>query len=443
MNSVPTKYPSNLSLIRISFFGIWLVCFFGATDFAGLRDFSALLYYPKDILNRGAGEGLTMKRIIYFVCMVVVLFQNKNLFVRKGNKEIFFWNLNLFVIFLTFLNPNNTFKSLFGILICHESIIYLLYLMTLYYILFLDKRVLLIQAKEIVKSGVIISTVMCFVGLFNYFFGPVATTFFDRHVTIQISDILLLLSTFQALILIILLNTRKKILLIIWLLHIVVIFLSLRRTFFFATLVGDIMCILFMPYPQKKGLLIKLLLAISIFLSIGVSDSLLRKQSFFLERFFTIFSSQEFHDDSDKHKGSSGHWEQSLTSTEYLFNKSIDSFFGVGINSNDKIKIPGSYEGYIHNTYVYSWAKYGLNMLIFMVLLTLYFLFKSYPLWLLLKTKTYHFLSFLIFFYLAIGWATPVVTYLLMDISYFIQFLLLLMLYRLKGAVDYIIHERV
>ncbi len=443
MNIETIKYSSNLSLIRISFFGIWLVCFFGATDFAGLRDFSALLYYPKDILNRGAGEGLTMKRIIFFVCIVTVLLQNKNFFIRKGSKEVFFWNLNLLVIFITLLNPNNNFKSLLGILICNETIVYLLYLMTLYYVLFTDRRVLLVQSKEIVKSGVIISTIMCFVGLFNYFFGPVATTLFDRHVTIQISDILLLLSTFQALILIILLNTRNKILLVIWLLHIVVIFLSLRRTFFFATLVGDIICILFMSYPQKRGFLLKILLAVGIFISIGVTDSFLRKQSFFLERFFTIFSSQEFNDESDKHKGASGHWEQSLTSTEYLFNKSIDSFFGVGINSSDKIKIPGSYEGYIHNTYVYSWAKYGLNMTIFMVLLTLYFLFKSYPLWLLFKTKTYHFLAFLIFFYLAIGWTTPVVTYLLMDISYFIQFLLLLMLYRLKGAVDYIIHERV
>jgi hypothetical protein len=151
----------------------------------------------------------------------------------------------------------------------------------------------------------------------------------------------------------------------------------------------------------------------------------------YFERYSSIFSYFTGQKYSNPLYSDSGHFEESILLSKLFLNNWYKMFWGFGIGQQVGI-ISEATGGFApHNTYVYAWIYFGLFMTFYLLYFTIYFFLKIIKN-ILLKDKEKFYscyitsFSFLIFIILISGWATSQVKFIMTNLLFTSQFVLLL-----------------
>lgn len=420
----------KIKIYYVLCFAFWFANFFCSTDYYQSPDIPKVYASFQEFLNKGTA--LTIKQLIIFAFLGFITFNYK--FHYKG-KYKFFFVISVVTIVLCYLNPEN-FSSSINIFFNYDSVNLIIYIWFLFIALFANEKQSYFLLKSLISRGIIVSTVICFIGIYNYLFG-LEFIAFNQKITIPFADILLWLAIFQIITINAFFITKKQVYKYLAVLHFVVLFLSFRRTYFWVATIVSCIIIYFHYYRTRKvSLLVRysLIFVTAIFFLITIIGIDLDTYVYFIQRQLGVFNDANT---NDLYLSDSGHLDQTLATTATLFNEGLDRFWGIGFTNAFALNVQGSYLGYVHNSYVYVWAKHGMHMTIYLFFLLVYFARRVITVFKNLKDShnfnmIYCSAAILILFILVSGWSTPMVSYIIYDITFLSQFVLLVWVFRIS-----------
>jgi hypothetical protein len=323
----------------------------------------------------------TIFKFDYFQLVAMVFLFYTVSFIRKTPKDRFmvsFTILNILMVVISLFNPNNDLTT--GQYLYYPALLNFYYLAIFSYIILnIKNEQYTIIFNRIFTIGTYTILIRSVLSLLMYFSGHGLSTF-GMPGTIPQMDVQIYISAFQIIIFGKFLNSKKRIYLLYILIFFTTLFFSYRRSALGLSIIADLL--LFAYYsivtPQKiraintfmsfAGVIIILIITMQLFMP--------QKVEMMFNRFsgaFSYFSNSAKIDDD---YSDSGHMEQSIETTKVFFEKVNTIFWGAGFGNRPFI-IEGQIEdtdeliGYIHNSFVFSWAAWGLHVTFYLVLLCL------------------------------------------------------------------------
>jgi len=370
----------------------------------------------------------------YFQVIALVFLFLSVTFIKKTRKDKFlitFTVLNCIVLAISLFNPNNNLTP--------GQYLYIPDLLNFYYLCLFSYIILNINNEQyitifnkIIMIGAYVLLTKCIVSLLLYFTGR-GSFFADMPSTIPQMDILIYISAFQIIIFGKYLNTKKRVNLVYIFVFYLTLFFSYRRSALGLSIVADLL--LFIYYivvtPQKIKAIKTFLSFIGIILLLVITLQFIipDKIEKMFNRFTGAFSYFNKNAQVDEEFSDSGHMEQSIETTKVFFDKVNTVFWGSGFG-NRAYFIEGQAGdddetlGGIHNSFVYSWAAWGMHVTMYLVVLCLIF-FRIIIKLIKMRLENFVIAGVIIYllYFLLLGWTNGILF--LSHLQYIIVFVLL------------------
>lgn len=371
--------------IKLAIILFWIAEIFGSLDFqieASLGFQSIFLPIQNFFSNKFFIPIFTGFEFLIFVMLIllVLAYRKKLTSLPPILKRLFI--ITCVVVVFVLINPNNNFSKFFYVLL-KEVKGWFLFLIFMYIIWSLEFQIYSSLMYYFLKSGIKVVVLKAVIAITAYFMGN-GMSLWSVPSTIVQGDTLLWIATFQIILFGIFLLNRKNIFIILSLILFVCLALSFRRTSLFLCIFSDVLLFVFWGYITKNKIkifstLIPILLGIILFVTVFGSNS---KVQTYLARYFAAIEFTGLVKVSDQYNTDeftdSGHLEQSLTTTNSLFNN-LGMFWGSGLRSKVRI-VEGQSSGAIHNNIAFVWAAYGMYMVIYFLIvffICFRFIFKT------------------------------------------------------------------
>ena len=381
---------------------------------------------------------LTPFEITVIFLSLFLLATFKGYYIKSKFFSWFFW-LNIIIVILSLINPNNKLTFIYYFVGQGPRILYL-FLLFLFAVTFLRNDIYNSFISKMFKIGSTIAVLLAIYSFILFLIGK-GMIWSGRNVTISQGDTLEWMVIFQIIFFMLYFQYKRKKHLIISLLLFMILLFSYRRTGLLECIFIDFSMIVFQVVKIKSiftklkrilsygFVLIILLFSLQYFLPENmIYDFGLRYLGAF--SFFTDQNIQ-YAEYSD-----SGHMLQAITTTRTFFNN-IGRFWGSGYKSGGSYYVEGQ-SAAIHNSFVNAWATYGLYMTIYLLILTIIFILKSINIFFAKNQtiETYSFIKIAFIFYLAlffiVGWSNG--QSFLGYIQYLTKFVLLVSLLKLDKS---------
>lgn len=308
--------------------------------------------------NTLVGERFSIFEVVLFVLGCYLFYRYRGMGMEDKESRWFFV-ISFLVVFVSFLNPNNSFDQ-FKYIFANDPRILLFYVFLLFTFLSISKTHLWIILYYFLKYGFIIALTQGVISSSLFIMGK-GIIFIRSSTTLPNAEILNVLIIFSTIALSLFAKTRKiAFLLFAILIHFTVLFGD-RRTPIIVMILSDMMIFIY----YNKITLSALLKLTAVFVIIYAAYYLLLSYEKFdleyhLARVYSIFSSSY----QGKYIDDMGHLEQTQATFTTLLNN-LDKFWGAGLrNYYDYVE---GQSAYIHNNFVVVWALYGLHMSIFLL----------------------------------------------------------------------------
>jgi len=325
-----------------------------------------------------------------------------------------------------------------------DGVNFYIYLIGLYILLRTKTNDLFLYVYHLFKRGIVVFFILTLYFLISFLLGKGFDVSGAKTVILQY-DVLTWVGIFQITCLTLYLIRRKRKYLMLSIYFLLVVVLSLSRSVIWLSIISSFAVIMFDLFYRKSFInaLVTFILSLVLLISSLVIlekakiidiDIITDRSVSAFSYFNKSFSTSEYND--------RGHIEQSLLTTAYMMDNISDQFWGIGMQKSliDTKFVPGSSTGGVHNSFVLAWAKHGLFMTIYIVVIGLFMLYKLFKFIVIDRTKSKnHNGNILIFsilfvnsYLLLASWSSGTVQYILSDSIAISQFLFLFVLIRIK-----------
>jgi hypothetical protein len=335
---------------------------------------------------------------------------------RQSNISSVFFILTIILIIINFLNPNNnltTLKYIFG-----PPLSFYILLLWGYSFFKIPNSIYVYVYNKLLSLGFIVLLLRSLQAIFLFMIGR-GMSWFGKPSTIVNMDILIYLAAFQTIFIGKFLNSKKFIDLVFSLFFLTVLILSYRRSALLLAVISNLFILIYYTYiTERKTVLLRILftmLTIAFFSSLIIPTISPKLKNLFA-RYTGAFS--YFMDSPQKNQDytDSGHMEQSIVTTKTFISEFTEKFWGAGYG-NKAFFVHGQFSeagpksaGYIHNSFVYAWAQWGLHATVYLLLL------MTLLSWILLKIIKIKYNDFVIFSiivflfsFILIGWSNGII----------------------------------
>ncbi len=312
--------------------------------------------------------------LLELVLLLLGLFLVKNCGLNnlreRSSRKIFY--ISLIVVFICFINPNNSFDDIKYIL-SYQPRILIFFIFLLFIFMSVTKQGLTKVMYYFINYGIIIAVSQAVISTISFISGN-GVKFLGSATTIPHAEIVNVMIIFCAVSLSLYLSSQKRIYLFLVLLFHITIFFADRRTPLAILLIIDLM--VFYYYRKTGSKLLTKCIAASVLMVVVfyfLNEKTAIDIEYFILRIYAVFggSIKEYGDNFTD----MGHWEQTALTFSTMFSN-LDVFWGGGLR-NYMFFVYGQ-SAYIHNSFAAVWAYYGIPMTIFLIYILYLFVMRSF-----------------------------------------------------------------
>lgn len=381
--------------------------------------------------------------VICLIFFALLFWRFRNCYVRpSGPIRLFLWISLLFVV-LALANPRNELGGILGFFSFRITRTILLFLVFSAAIMLLDVRIYRAVIEWIFRVGFYVALGKACFDLGMFVIGQGLINVHGRHIASYGIEPLWWYGIFHVLLFSLYLHSKRKKYLFLSIVFFLCLLFSYSRTVLFDSLLVDILLMVISVFVLRRKIRqllpifgVSAVVFILLFMIAGkpfFSDLMFRYQATL--KFTGLFDIAErgIYDDYTD----SGHIRQSVLVTQYFF-QNLTNFWGGGLNRRGEnyLYISGQSEGGVHNNIVSLWQFFGIPGVLYLISLSLFFVYLLARLIAHRKTIGIEYflcLTVAVFFLVrfVVGWFSGDYFYLLLQLA--LQYIFLISVVKLLG----------